>query len=142
MTTRAEIVAEAKTWLNVRWLHQGRGRNGLDCVGLPIVVGQKFGLIGEPPADYPRLPDGGFVQAFMDLAEVVSPVTDKRDGDILLFAERNIMCHCGIMITVYGQPGLIHATAASRKVIETALEGIEDWLGGPRYVFRYGGLED
>ena len=33
--TREMVVAEARTWIGVKWRHQGRTREGVDCIGLP-----------------------------------------------------------------------------------------------------------
>lgn len=35
---RMAFIAEARTYLDVRFRHQGRSRNGLDCIGLCVVA--------------------------------------------------------------------------------------------------------
>lgn len=142
MTTRDEIVAEARKYLGVRWVHQGRSMLGLDCIGLPIVIAQAFDIVGEIEHDYPRLPDGTFVKSFTDMAEMVNPMSAMQPGDILLFAERSHMCHCGILTDYRNEPGVIQAAAAYRKVIETPLQNMPAVFGRPRFVFKFPGLED
>ena len=39
MTTRAEVVEAARKYMGVRWQHQARGDDALDCVGLLVRVG-------------------------------------------------------------------------------------------------------
>ena len=61
MTTRADVVAEARTWLGTKWIHQHRAKGqGVDCAGLIICVVRDLGLLS---ADfdingYSRMPDG------------------------------------------------------------------------------------
>ena len=45
MTTAADFIAEARTWIGVPFRHQGRSRHGVDCIGLVLQVRGKF----EPP---------------------------------------------------------------------------------------------
>jgi len=44
MTTGADIVADARRYLGVRYKVNGRDRDGFDCVGLIVIVGNDFGL--------------------------------------------------------------------------------------------------
>ena len=65
MTTRAELVAFARTLIGTRWEHRGRTPClALDCAGVPICVARKFGIF--PPAfdvpDYTMTPDGRMMQ--------------------------------------------------------------------------------
>ena len=59
--SRADVVAEARTWIGTPWQHQARlKRVGVDCGGLPIGVARALALV---PADmdvthYARVPDG------------------------------------------------------------------------------------
>jgi cell wall-associated NlpC family hydrolase len=48
MATRAEIIAEARTWLKTPWRHQGRLKGiGCDCVGHIVCVPRALGIF--PP---------------------------------------------------------------------------------------------
>lgn len=38
------LVKQARTWLNVRYLHQGRNRFGVDCAGYPREVYAELGV--------------------------------------------------------------------------------------------------
>ncbi len=142
MVTRADIVTEAKTWLNVPYKDKGRNRFGIDCAGLVMKVGQETGISDYESTDYPRRPDGTFVQRFRDKMDTIVPITEAQPGDVLLFAESGCMCHSAIMILVDGQPGIIHSHAGYRGVIEETLESAIDDLGRPRFAFSYRGLED
>ena len=49
--TRREIIMAARAWIGTPYKHQGRGRAGLDCVGLMIEVGDAVGYhVDAPPA--------------------------------------------------------------------------------------------
>lgn len=61
--TPADITREALTWIGVPFKWQGRSRRGLDCGGLPAVVGMSLGLFrAEPPRYRPTLPHGYLIQ--------------------------------------------------------------------------------
>ena len=65
MTTPADVVAAARSWLGVPWLHQGRTRAGIDCAGLLICIARELGLVA-PAFDvngYGLQPDGTMAQA-------------------------------------------------------------------------------
>ena len=56
----SRVIDEARGWVGVPFRHQGRDYSGIDCVGLPIVVGQSLGLFDQrlDIANYGRLPTG------------------------------------------------------------------------------------
>ncbi len=140
--TRDEIVKVARSLIGVSWRHQGRTReHGIDCVGLPILVGQAFDVVPILPAEYPRRPDGTFVLLFADYL-TRSSVNLQKDGDILVFASGVHPCHCGIYSTFRDQPAVIHSHAGLRKVVEQTLESAYPIVGKPMAVFSFPGLED
>jgi hypothetical protein len=57
MFDRAAIVRAAKSYLGVRFRHQGRDRTGLDCVGLVVRVCNDLGMAVTDTLDYKRAPD-------------------------------------------------------------------------------------
>ena len=56
--TRAAIIAEARKWIGVPYRHQGRGKFGIDCVGLLIEVAKGVGHPVRAPSAYSSLPQG------------------------------------------------------------------------------------
>lgn len=124
MTTRADVVAEARTWLGTKWIHQHRAKGqGVDCAGLIICVARDLGLL---PADfdingYSRMPDG-------TLLAVCDQHMDRIDrsamqpGDVLVVAIESDPQHMGIVGDYrHGGLSLIHAASKVGKVIETRL---------------------
>jgi cell wall-associated NlpC family hydrolase len=133
MTTRADIVATARSYLGVRWHHQGRNRAGLDCIGLVIVVAKDLGLSDYDIDGYGRVPDGKSLRATMceqmDLLK-----RDPLPGDVLLFAFQRNPLHTAIVTDT----GMIHAFANARKVVE---HGFDDtWRKRLVCAFSYRGI--
>lgn len=144
MVTSEQVVEEAKTWIGTPWVHQGRNHRGIDCAGLPILVGKALGLSDYDITNYPRRPDGTFVQHFADHMDSVK-LRDIRPGDVVIFNEgrdRAHPCHCGIVATKRGVMSVIHSHARRRQVIHERLEEAKSVVGRPGRAFRYRGLED
>lgn len=145
MVTRADIVAEARSYLGVPWRHQGRSReNGIDCAGLAVLIANKFELADDRAynhVDYPRRPDGTFVSYFRHYAKAKNPA-DAKDGDMLIFSEGRHPCHVGVRSTYHGHPGVIHAHAGMRQVVEQTLESAKGIIGKPVFCFEFNDVED
>jgi cell wall-associated NlpC family hydrolase len=55
---RRDIIAEARKWIGVPYRHQGRGKFGIDCVGLLIEVAKGLGRPVNAPSAYSSMPQG------------------------------------------------------------------------------------
>ena len=142
MVKRSDIVTTARTWLGVKWQHQGRTRNGIDCAGLVDIIGEKFEQWDEQPIrDYPTRPDGTYIDHFRKHM-VEKRILDAKDGDVFIFAEGTHPCHCGVRSTQYGQPAVVHAHAKRRFVIEETLVSAESVVGQPTHCFAFPDIED
>lgn len=149
MTTRADIVAAARTQLHVRWLHQARCPGvAVDCHGFLGVVGRACG-IAEAPAwladkdlkTYGRIPRPrvSLAGARRYLDEIA--VKDAIEGDILFLAHRDhpkLPRHFGI-VTRASPRYIIHADWAAGEVVENGLPDNAPWF--PTHAFRYRGIE-
>ena len=85
----SEIVDAARSFLGVKFTHQGMSRLGLDCLGLLLVSAAKVGLTfdGVDVAEidvpnYSTRPDTVFLRA--QLERFLMPVTQPRMGDVVL----------------------------------------------------------
>ena len=114
------IDVAARSYLGVPWVHQGRSRHGLDCVGLAVVCLRDIGLDPPDRADYGRDPDGT-LRAVISGWDALSPVASPEPGDIALIrykAERHI--------AIVGQQpqglSLIHADSRAGKVVEHLMD--------------------
>ena len=141
MVTRENIIERARLYLDVPWRHQGRSHLGIDCVGLLFRTGIELNLVAEDYINYPERPNGEFLSRFDERLDRILP-RDATPGDILVFTMSSYPCHCGILTTHRRQqPGLIHAHARRRKVLEETLEAAVSLTGDPTHAYSYRGLE-
>jgi hypothetical protein len=127
MNQRAHLVACARQSIDVRFAHQGRGEDGLDCLGLLLVTAAHAGLVFEGmPAMQLEVPTYGLrpdiVQLKKRMDELLQPIVrdDLLPADVVLLKVNGSPQHLA-MITDYpmrGELGMIHAYAPARKVVE------------------------
>jgi len=143
MTTRSQIVAEARAWIGVNYKRKGRNATGLDCVGLPIKVANALAFTDHDTTDYPDRPDGTFLVRIREVMEAAGgrqkPIAEHADGDLLVFSEGVHVCHCAIRTTDprTNQPSIVHAHARRRKVVEETIEAARSISGKPVACFEF-----
>lgn len=141
MTTRAEIVTEARRWLGTPFKHQARVLGeGVDCGGVIVMVARRFGLDQDytDPVGYPAQPHSDFMERLLDrYTEPVRP-EERRAGDIVTLAFGRRLHHLGILSA---RNRIIHAWngGPGSCVIETRLTG--SFLTGMRRVYKFRGLD-
>jgi cell wall-associated NlpC family hydrolase len=140
MATRAQIIAEARTWIGVRWRHQGRTRRGVDCVGLVVLTGRACGLPIEDFTAYQRHAHGHALLDPFDAQGVAVQLSAARPGDVIIFVDRHYPCHVGILSEKAGVMAVVHAMADYGKVWETPYAG--EWQRNARFAYAFPGLED
>ncbi len=138
--TREEIYLEARKWTGVRFLHQGRSRMGIDCVGMCQKVGDAFGIEYDDLQGYARCPtDLRFLRHLRKYLPSY-PINGNRVGCVGVFRQSVYPCHIGI----FGQDDkghltLINARADRGKVVE------EVWMEGVFHLVelrQFPGMED
>ena len=125
MTTRAAIVAEARSFIGTPFLHQGRMKGvGVDCIGLVIEVARKLGMVA-PDFDvngYGREPDGTLLD---QLAQHLSRTSEAemKPGDVVVVRFAGDPQHVGIVSPYLyeGRRAIVHASSTIGGVIETRL---------------------
>lgn len=127
MIPRDAFLAEARSWLGVRWLHQGRNRHGVDCIGLLLVTCWALELTDYDVSGYGRSPNADFMRRECD--RLMVPSAAPRPGDVYLMRFGTEPQH----IAIATERGLLHAYAPARKVVETTLP--DAWR--PRIVAAY-----
>lgn len=137
MTSRADVVAQARQWLDVPFLHQGVTREGCDCRGLVIGVCRELGLVA-PDFDvtgYAREPDGRSMLHECDRHMQRISRDAMRPGDVVVVAFHKHPQHLGFLTDhAYGCPGVIHALGINaNRVVETRLL----FTAGMRFVAAY-----
>lgn len=135
MTTRADVITEARKWLGVRWHHQGRSRAGVDCVGLAIKVAHGLGLSSFDITDYSRQPDPAMMRALLAEHMNAIPIDSALPGDLVLMCFEYEPQHVAILT----DGGIIHAYALARKVVEHRLDS--QWTRRIVGAYRYKGLQ-
>jgi cell wall-associated NlpC family hydrolase len=127
MTLREQIVEEARTWIDTPFHHQARIKGvGVDCVGLVLGVGKKFGLFDKDfdVRGYAKVPDG---RSLMGIAETVMrriTYEEMQPGDVIMLRFSRDPQHVGIIGNYrHGGLSIIHAAGggAENRVVETRL---------------------
>ncbi len=137
---RQQIVAEARTWIGTRFVHQARLKgHGCDCAGLVVGVCKALGLSDFDKADYSRIPDGIMMRRICEETMTAIAFTDVQPGDVLLFHFGSHPQHLGIVGDyLHGGLSIIHAYAPSHKVVETRLD--EVWISRIVAAYRLPGV--
>lgn len=142
MTTRQDIVTEARSWIGTRWMHQQSLKGAAcDCIGLVRGVAMNVGLL---PADfatrpeatqfsgYGRRPDGRLIRAlnlFMDRSQTLDI------GNVLLMRFDQNPQHVAIVSDI----GIIHAHASARRVVEHRLDDL--WAQRIVAIYSFRGVQ-
>lgn len=122
--TREQVVAEARSWIGVKWRHQGRNRSGIDCGGLVVRVGQELGLMDSNSdyAGYSRLPTlYSLIEACADRLrrKTGAEFNDRRPGDVVVLRPNDTYrwpSHIGILSRLpSGELGMIHSYNGVKK---------------------------
>jgi NlpC/P60 family putative phage cell wall peptidase len=133
---RSRVVAEAKTWLDTPYRHQGRLKGvGVDCIGLVIGVCHALDLTDYDITGYDKRPDGS-LRKTMETQLKTIPLHTAQPGDVLLFQFGTVPVHVGIMLD---ENTLIHAYSPNRKVVANSLDA--RWRGLVAGAYELPGVE-
>ncbi len=114
MTSRDRFIAEARRWIGVPWLHQGRNRHGVDCVGLLLVTAWALRLSDYNITGYGLFPRAEWMQEEFD--RMMPRVEEAQPGDVVLMRLARRLLHVGIRT----EHGVIHAWGG-RRVVEVRM---------------------
>lgn len=128
LITADQLVAQARMLCDVPWRHQGRGKNGVDCIGLVVTACKNAGL---DLASYLNISDDHSygVLPSPELLERVqrycTPIEKEIPGCLLFFSfpgDRHPR-----HFAIYTASGtMIHATSGEGRVVEHGYRG--HWL--------------
>lgn len=140
MTSRADIVKEARSWIGTPWRHQGRLKGvASDCIGVVIGTAKALGLTAPEfdIRDYARFPDGKLLRKY--LGELMDPVSlsQKQGGDVLLIRPSRIDQHIAILTF---ENSIIHAIDMERGVREHILDRV--WAKLVVGAYKFKGLDE
>jgi cell wall-associated NlpC family hydrolase len=149
MVTRAQIVAEARGWINTRWQHQAHLKGvATDCGGMIYGVGLQLGLlrpVHEMPEaaffrGYGRLANNGSMLKACSILLQRIDVAFASHGDVVLMLFDNEPQHVGLLGDyVHGGLSIIHAYARMRKVVESRFD--DQFRAKVIAAFSYPGVE-
>lgn len=137
----ADVVKAARMFVGVRYRHQGRTGEGLDCIGLPVVARQVLGLPAlDSEPGYSRTSSSMEMLNFCreQMAEV-SP-NDLQPGDILVQID-GMTRHMAIVCDypMGDSFGIIHAWLPNKRVTECRLD--DAFMAKVRGCFRFKEIE-
>lgn len=126
MIAGQRIVDEARNWLGVPFLHQGRSKHGVDCVGLVICVREVVepcGFVSDILRVYARRPKDGLLLAIAN--EKCKQIEAPEVGAMLLvkWPKDATPSHVAILT---GEGTLIHSYRNIEKVCEVGYRS--QWL--------------
>jgi NlpC/P60 family putative phage cell wall peptidase len=149
MVTRAQIVAEARSWIGTRYQHQMSTKGvATDCIGLVRGVCVNTGLLPAAQVDemlapfkgYGKQPSGELKEA-MDAHAIPITKQEARPGDVALMVFGGDPTHVAILANyVYGGLSIIHSYLLARKVVESNLD--KDFESKIMAYYRLPNIED
>lgn len=134
-----KIVAQAKTWIDVKYKDKGRDRvGGVDCIGLIIKVAHEIAISDFDTIEYPKRPvPQDLLRGMRDHLEPIK-IKDIGQGNVGVFRGPRVPCHTGIVeVDEAGEKWVIHAYAPARKVVRDRLAG--EMFDNLCLAFRYTG---
>jgi murein DD-endopeptidase / murein LD-carboxypeptidase len=120
MKVKVDYVERARALVGTRFRLQGRGPEGLDCVGVAVAA---FNLPTEAIRRDYRLRGDHELEVRSFLARDFRRVSKSqmRPGDLMLMRVSNDQLHLGVRTAA----GFVHAHAGLRRVVETP--GMPEW---------------
>jgi len=134
-----EVVAAARELVGVRFQHQGRTQLGVDCVGVPIVVGQRLGLLPRllRLPNYGRMPSPALIEQVQEHMRAAPELAhDPIAGTMLVIAWRSnpLPSH----VAIFTGTTIVHAYEAAGKVVEHGYTSV--WHRITHSVWKFPGV--
>jgi cell wall-associated NlpC family hydrolase len=126
MTTRAEVIAEARSWLGVPWVHQGRSRAGVDCLGLLLGVARALHLSDFEFRNYNLFNNPSMLFDLCDEHMDRVDLQRAQPGDVAAISYPHVPHHLAFLGDYrHGDLSLIHALNLGKcQVVE---HGLAHW---------------
>jgi len=141
MATADQVVAAARSYMGVRWHHQGRSRAGLDCAGLIICVARDLGLTAFDVGGYGTSPDGRMSQILRAQCIAQAPGTEPEPAMVAEIRFEREPQHVALIVPYHlGGVALLHAMSRfPRRVTEHRLDA--EWRRKIVALYRLPGVE-
>ena len=123
-------------WQGVPWHHQGRGHEGVDCVGLALCALAEQDVHIDVPANYAPSAAAALLLAAVGRVDLLQrlDLAEPAAGDVLVFRIRREPQHLAIAL---GGGRMIHAVRGAGVVAVTISALWRDRLVA-RYGWRHG----
>jgi cell wall-associated NlpC family hydrolase len=134
---RAQLVTEARRWLDVPYVHQGRTRYGVDCIGLILCVRdalEPWDALRREPRNYARHPRDGML---LDRVRASCFLLARpEDGALILirWPKTPEPSH----VAIFAGGNIIHAYQRAKRVVETGFRA--HWLRNAHSYWRLPGV--
>lgn len=150
MTTREQVVAEARSWVGTPYLHQAHIKGeGCDCGGLIGGVAMALGLARNdfwsgafaPFSGYGREPAHGSLLRVLDTFMTAVDPMQVGSGDVVVMRFRREPQHLGIVVPyTLGGHAIVHALngISVHEVVEHRLDGV--WQRRVTHAYRLPGV--
>lgn len=139
MVSRQYIVDFARSFKGTPYKHQGRSVNGIDCVGILVLLGNELDVYHESERRYSRNPKSFGIKQEMEKILVKIDKKDIKYGDILLFRMITDPQHVGV-VTEYSEQsfGIVHCYQSVGKVVEHRLN--DKWIDRIVQAYKVSGV--
>lgn len=132
----ADVIAAARSYVDVPFRHQGRSREGLDCLGLLICAAVDLGLPYRDNLNYGRTPDPRRI--LKEIRQQLIPADAYAPGLVVLLRWGADTAHFGLITDLGGRLGLIHAAQPYGRVVEHGFDAT--WRRRRRGLFAIPGV--
>lgn len=136
MITAAQLVRNARTWLGVPFVHQGRSRHGVDCIGLQIANLAECDALPVHFRDvrtYGRRPNGELLR---EIERYCTPADRASAGVLIVIRWPQVKLEQHVALCT--GPTMIHAYQGRRGVIEHGYVG--EWIRNTVSLWRLPGV--
>lgn len=131
----ADVVAEARAWIGTRYRHQGRSREGVDCIGLPVCVRAGLGLPAMDASGYARQTTDSEMLSYCRANMVEVDRSAIAPGDLLVQVNGMVRHMAIVADYLHGGLSIVHAWLPARRVVEQRLD--ENFMKAVRGCFRF-----
>lgn len=127
------FIEKIREYLGTPFKHQGRTKNGIDCIGLIVQPLKELNYINIDYTNYKRHGFGGeLIEYITKYCYEVRPPFKLKKGDILLYTNGNSQ-----HLAIFTGNSIIHANNKIGKVVEHDID--DYWFNSISKVFRYKG---
>lgn len=131
---KIDFVKEARSYLNTPFVHAGRSKFGMDCVGLITVVANELGIMDYDNIEYGGVVEEAVLKANIERYGYEIPFTEIDIGDTVLLGTQEYAHHVAI-VTSLNPLSIIHASPTIGKVVEHRFD--ERWMKKLISVYRW-----